>query len=196
MYDALNMAVRAPGLLPDEPPKEFKCTYYHLKNAVTHLAGVDDTSTPFWRGQDKFWDVPAESDKEDGHSYHKGSTVTWTSFISISADRSTAEHFSGKSGVLFKLVDMQPNFGANLAALSIFPNEKEILLPPGSSFQVMERSEAAGGRQVVVMKHVGLWAEPQHAELKRQDLELQAALDDRSIPCYSQQPCSRLPYAK
>lgn len=171
IFSQLNAALRTGELPADTPPDRFKCMYYHLKNAVTHLPGVQDWHECFWRGQPMFFDNPQEG-QEDGHSYGIGMTVTWASFTSISTDEKIARSFAA-GGVLFKMVSMQPNFGAAFQPLSVFREEEEILIPPGSSFRVLSlEMDKASATKVVTMEHVGLWALPEHAQLKENDEEL------------------------
>ncbi len=157
LFKKINTALRDDSTMEaDLPPEEFKCVYYHLKNAVTHMEGVHESQMLFFRGQKKFHD--SAEGQDDGHSYRVNETVTWKGFMSISTKREEAEKFA-KGGVLFVIKNIQPNFGANLSGLSIFPNEDEILLPPGSSFRITKRSTDEDGTKVVTMEHAGLWAD-------------------------------------
>ena len=196
VFSQINSALRAGDLPADTPPDKFKCTYYHLKNAVTHLEGVQESHESFWRGQRRFYpnddNVPPDPEKgqENGYSYFPGNTVTWNCFTSISTAREAAERFAHKGadgGVLFKLVKMQRNFGAAFKHLSVFPDEEEILIPPGSSFRVAKIDiDPMTGTQIVTLEHVGVWALAQHAQLKAQDDELAEPLmaknDGKEIP--------------
>ena len=118
--------------------------------------------------------------------------MRWKDFKSASRARAVAQGFAGNSGVVFEIQTrpQDANFGAdfctpapNVGAISVFPHEDEILLPPGVTFEVTER-RMEGRLRVVGLQYKGEWAELEPAdntalveELTRaesQMLELQA----------------------
>jgi len=74
--------------------------------------------------------------------------VTWDGFTSVSSEEAVAVQFAaagkaneGSSPVVFKLLGVPSACGGNLAQLSEFPNEAEILFPPGASFAVIKDTQ-------------------------------------------------------
>ena len=90
-----------------------------------------------------------------------GGHITWDSFTSVSKEQAVAESFAvgsagneGAAPVVFKLLGVPDACGGNLEPLSQFPNEAEILLPPGATFTVMKDSQEADYR-LLEMQYVG-----------------------------------------
>lgn len=159
---------------PDKPPDRIKSMYYHLKNAVTHLEGNLEGQR-IYRGQSSLI-----YGLEDPSKYDEGKTVTWFDFKSTTTDQATAIRFAEQdkglgTGVLFEIVELKANLGADFVLasggagvsqqqqLSHFPREAEILLPPGVSFKVTSRRQD-GQREVVRLKFQGVWAVDQSEE--------------------------------
>jgi hypothetical protein len=165
VYRNLNQSCLHEMVEPDKPPSRFRWTYYHLRNAVRSLDGAKE-GQKLWRGQGRFYD--AEEGQEEGHSYQKGALVVWKEFVSTATSREPAVKYAANggarnsyrwTGVLFEIQGAHANLGASFQQLSIYPDEDEILLPPGTSFQVLERFNE-GGLELVTLKYVGTWVSP------------------------------------
>lgn len=137
------------------------------------LDGTKEGQT-LWRGQGRFYD--AEDGQEEGHSYQRNALVVWKEFVSSATSRESAVKYAVEggarnsnswTGVLFEIQGAHANLGASFRELSIYPDEDEILLPPGSTFQVLERCNE-DGLELVTLKFVGMWVslmEPKTARL-------------------------------
>ena len=164
IYSKFNADMRA-TTAPDSPADEWKSMYYHLRNAVREVVGVPG-GTKLFRGQPEFYGDDEGAKARGDVPYKEGASVRWKDFKSASKKRAVAEEFAGKSGVVFEIETPKTgNFGANfctkaakVGTISVYPNEDEILLPPGSTFKVTERS-MDGDVTVVSLQYKGDWAD-------------------------------------
>ena len=166
IYDNFNRGMRE-TTAPDSPADEWKSMYYHLRNAVREVKGVPGGSKLF-RGQPEFYGDDEEAEKRGDEPYKLGASVRWKDFKSTTTDRSVAvDSFATDGGVLFEIDTpaTMDNFGAdfctaapNVGAISVYPAEGEILLPPGVTFLVTDR-RMEGQLTVVGLKYKGEWAD-------------------------------------
>jgi hypothetical protein len=172
VYKILNQACRQ-MIEHDEPPEHCCSTFAHLKCALTEMRGCG-ADEPLYRGQSHmFGDDATLDDPEDPKQYETGRIVHWRAFTSTSQDEKEARRFAGPAGVLFIIEprDEVPNLGAILKPLSMYPGEEEILLPPGSAFQVLSYETESDGLRVITLKHAGTWVSEKlferHPELQQ-----------------------------
>lgn len=74
--------------------------------------------------------------------YTKGTEVVFNSFTSTSENESTARSFADKARSGTKVIfEIQVVNGRNISPLSLYPKGREVLLPPGSKFEVVDAPE-------------------------------------------------------
>ena len=157
IYKPFNADVREADANSTALEEKWKCMFYHASHGVMHLQGAK-TQQLLYRGQtDLFGDETAIKDW-DGVSTPRP-TFTWAAFASTSTQRSVVEHenFSGGGkGVIFEIENKHfHNLGAKLRDLSHLPDEEEVLLPAGTSFEATRKSNE-GGRTVVGLLFLGI----------------------------------------
>ena len=81
-----------------------------------------------------------------GGDYDQGDEVQWSGFSSVSFDLAAMNTFLGKTGprILFN-IELWPRVARDLRRLSIYPGEKELLLPPSSLFLIKGVLDAGNG---------------------------------------------------
>eukprot|EP00669_Euglena_mutabilis_P007053 TRINITY_DN2460_c0_g1_i1.p1 TRINITY_DN2460_c0_g1~~TRINITY_DN2460_c0_g1_i1.p1 ORF type:complete len:522 (-),score=75.17 TRINITY_DN2460_c0_g1_i1:239-1645(-) len=92
-----------------------------------------------------------------GPNYTKGEQVTWYAFSSCCDKLEVQETFTGDKGdrVMFHL-EMRSGIARDISALSFYPNEAELLLPPGVRFSVKSIAQLGNGLTMVQMEEVRL----------------------------------------
>jgi hypothetical protein len=147
----------------DEPPEEFKSMYYHLKNAVTHLAGHDGEAT-LYRGDDMQSHAADLGISDSDPRQFREEPFEWHDFKSTSTDRSVSVDPQFCKGLLFEITGIPANLGVSFdkvskpgLSLSEFPKENEILLPPGVTFQITSHRKEADVH-VVKLQYQGVYA--------------------------------------
>jgi len=133
LYRIINGGLRAGSNAVLEKMQVFFAALVQALEALDGNVGQE----PLYRGQDKIY----------GKDVTVGATVSWEAFTSVSTEERVARGFAG-GGVLFKLHDVPPTVGASLTPLSAYPNEAEILLPPGAAFTVTKDSQEADCRLI------------------------------------------------
>jgi hypothetical protein len=126
-FSRLNEALRA------EDRHALKPWFAFLKLFITALLELPSINKTVWRGVSG--DV--------GSVFNDGYMHTWWSINSCSVDISVVKQFLGNSGTLFAI---DASHGKDISMFSVFPNEKEIILMPGTrvyakaqSFHVEDR---------------------------------------------------------
>lgn len=78
----------------------------------------------------------------------------WSAFSSTSTNRTIAEKFADKAGVIFRIDIVK---GKDISALSAIPGESEILLPPNAAFFVVKEAHLVedGYTEVCLMEKKG-----------------------------------------
>jgi hypothetical protein len=88
-------------------------------------------------------------------SYKKaiGTWHTWPSFTSTSKNREMAE-FRGNTLFIIEIQDVKPSFprAYDVAQISHFPNEEEVLLPAGTSFEVVSVEQDLQQKYIIKIK--------------------------------------------
>ena len=168
MHQVLNAVCRKMQQ-PDAPPDDYRMMYRHLKNAVRHLHGADEGER-LYRGQTDVF----------GDDNEVGGVVTWKAFGSVSRTEAKARAYAGTDGgVLFAIQGDHPaNFGAVIRggqvhsdtqpplAVGKEPDDEDtLLLPPGTSFLVLEDAvEEATGLRLITLMYVGDWLDSEVLE--------------------------------
>ncbi|CAF1529372.1 unnamed protein product, partial [Didymodactylos carnosus] len=77
---------------------------------------------------------------------------TWPSFNSTSKNRGKAEFFDGNTLFIIdiKVLQLAPTRAFDIQHLSYFPNEEEVLLPPGVSFQVSSVQQDETSKKYII----------------------------------------------
>jgi len=141
LYRVLNGALRAEHKATLE---RVQVLFSNLLLALQSLPG-NETAGELYRGQDKIY----------GKDVTIGAHVIWEGFTSVSSEQAVAQNFAGGGGVLFVLHAVPETIGGCLKDLSDFPNEAEILLPPGASFSVIKDRQDVDCR-VLELQYVGV----------------------------------------
>ena len=83
--------------------------------------------------------------------YDPKTEVSWGAFSSVTTDLAVMKEFLGKAGprVLVN-IELQPGVARDIISFSMFPAEKELLLPPNTLFRVESVLEDAGGGLAIV----------------------------------------------
>eukprot|EP01043_Picozoa_sp_COSAG02_P016134 COSAG02_NODE_704_length_18279_cov_100.299560_2_plen_1731_part_00 len=150
IYPDLNRSMRS-ITVTGRAHHQFEWLHYHLTQACEHVPGAAKDQK-LYRGQQKLY----------GKWYSVGDIIRWNDYKSTSTNRSAAADFAGMTGMLFTIVDIPSDFGANFNSvppLSAWPNEDEILLPAGATFRVKMHNTACQCRYQE--KHL-LKEEPKH----------------------------------
>jgi hypothetical protein len=112
-----------------------------LDSATSKLPNVKDV---VWRGVNK--DVT--------QSFKKGQKITWWSISSCSTSVNVISSFLGKvpQSTLFNI---QCSTGKSIAAYTCYPNENEVILMPGTTFEVVsDPLHHHGGLHIIHLKEI------------------------------------------
>ena len=88
-----------------------------------------------------------------GERYVANPTVKFLSFASLSRDRSAAEKFAkGGAQTPFEdtvsvVVTLDVTYGRDIGKLSVYRNEREVLVLPGAEFEVVDRKKLKTGKR-------------------------------------------------
>jgi len=80
--------------------------------------------------------------------YAVGAEITWWSVSSCTADESVARNFMSQLGGKATLITLQTTSAIDITPLSIYENEKESLLMPGTRFKVLSRAWSKKNKNV------------------------------------------------
>lgn len=121
--------------------------FLYLRLIMTSLAKLPSNSHPItvYRG--------VKSDLST--QYSKGSTITWWGFSSCttSVDVLNDERFLGSNGTR-TLFAIECQSAKSIKSFSFYPEEEEVLLPPGRQFQVMGCLNQGNGLRMIQMKEI------------------------------------------
>jgi hypothetical protein len=141
LYTLLNQSLRA------ENREELKPWFSFLKLFLTALYKLPSQSQIVWRGI-KNVDLSSK--------YKKGTKFAWWGVSSCTTDLEILEskHFLGKHG-LRTLFSIECINGKSIANHSYFKNkEKEIILMPGSYFEVMGKLDSGSELYIIQLKEI------------------------------------------
>lgn len=83
-----------------------------------------------------------------------GSTITDKGFVSTSSDANEAKKFAGTAGALMEIRVKKGQPAISVKDTSIYPSEKEVLLPANTSFKVVGKKIGPEGRPVLIADYV------------------------------------------
>jgi predicted DNA-binding WGR domain protein len=125
IYRALNLALREKHL---QVPRYLP--YLRLLfSAMDHMPKVDNV---LWRG--------IAADLYD--TYEEGKVITWWSVSSCTSDENVARGFMKQLGGKASLLTLRCKTAMDITPLSIYTNEKESLLAPGTKLKVLSRKRS------------------------------------------------------
>ena len=133
-YGQMNKALRtgdAAGLKTYDP---------HIRTTTSGLNQLPKTPGEFYRGMN----IPAGNVGDVLSKYEPGQVVTEPHFLS------TGKPFGGNVQYV-----VQSTTGRDVSALSHYPNESEVLFPPGSQFKVNSKIETSPGQWTINMSDIG-----------------------------------------
>merc|ERR1712100_437884 len=119
--------------LRDENRSKVKKYFKYLRllfEAMDHLPKEKKT---LWRG--------ISVDLASSPDYEAGKTVTWWSVTSTTADMNVAKNFTKGCGGKCTLFTIDTKTSTDIAPLSMFANEKESLLAPGTQLEVISKKQ-------------------------------------------------------
>ena len=123
LYPMLNGVLREHG-----QPEHLAAFLPYLKLLLTGLNKLPLTRVKVFRG--------VQMDLHEQYNQFQGKLFRWWSFSSTSVEESTARAFTCAGESTMFIIDA---VGVDISAFSRFPDEKEVLLLPGTGF-VVERS--------------------------------------------------------
>lgn len=83
-----------------------------------------------------------------------GSTITDKGFVSTSSDVNEAKKFAGTAGALMEIRVKKGQPAMSVKDTSIYPSEKEVMLPANTSFKVVGKKIGPEGRPVLIVDYV------------------------------------------
>jgi len=119
IYRKLNLALRQ--FHQDVPPY-----MSYLRLLFESMAAMPQKKLTLWRG------IAADLYDE----YEEGKVITWWTVSSCTADKSVAQNFMKQLGGTATLLTLDTTSAMDITPLSIYTNEKESLLMPGTKLQV------------------------------------------------------------
>jgi len=150
LFKTVNPALRAED---KNSLDKLQVTISNLLLALVCLPGCQAGGL-LYRGQDRLY----------GKELAVGGSMTWQAFASVTTEESVAKSFAATlcgisptapGGVLFVLSGVPPSVGGCLEELSEFPNEGELLLPPGMTF-VLKKERTDGKLRVLELEFAGV----------------------------------------
>lgn len=83
-----------------------------------------------------------------------GSTMTDKGFVSTSSDVNEAKKFAGTAGALMEIRVKKGQPAMSVKDTSVYPSEKEVMLPANTSFKVVGKKIGPEGRPVLIVDYV------------------------------------------
>lgn len=83
-----------------------------------------------------------------------GSTITDKGFVSTSSNSGEASSFAGVDGALMEIRVKKGQPAISVKDTSVYPNEKEVLLPSNTSFKVVGKKIGADGSPVLIVDYI------------------------------------------
>lgn len=162
VYYILNKTLRT------EDRRKLKPWFLYLKLILTALKGLPKSSSRVYRGM--------RSEIEGGYEkYAIGQEIIWWGFSSCSKiqDIAEKEQFMGETGRRTLFVIDCSN-GKEIGKHSYFGKEKEVLLPPATSVQVVNREIREDGVLIIYLREVP----SQHLYLEDPDSSTVVTMND------------------
>jgi len=133
IYRALNTALR-------EKHAQVPRYLSYLRLFFEAMAAMPKRPTTLWRG--------IAADLYD--SYEEGKTITWWSVSSCTSDEGVARGFMQQLGGSASLITLRCKTAMDITPLSLYQNEKESLLAPGTMLKVISRKRVGKIAEIVV----------------------------------------------
>jgi len=121
-YRELNKALR-------QEHKEVPKYMPYLRLLFEAMDAMPKAKVRLWRG------IAADLFDE----YEEGKTITWWSVSSCTSDEEVAREFMSQLGGVASLIVLDTHTALDVTPLSVYPKEKESLLPPGTQLKVLSR---------------------------------------------------------
>ena len=102
------------------------------------------------------WQLVRGCKNAPGKEYKIGQIIQWAAFSSTATNIGVMNEFVGTVGprTLFQVRLLSPSYGRSLQDFSLFPDESEILLAPGCTFDVTSIFDAGNGLTMVQLQQV------------------------------------------
>ncbi|EQC27310.1 hypothetical protein SDRG_05006 [Saprolegnia diclina VS20] len=124
IYAELNNALRS------ENRAAVKRYFKYLRLFMEAMNYMPKKSQVLWRG--------ISVDLFD--QYEEGKVITWWGVSSTTSDENVARGFMNSCGGSCTLLSVRCTTAMDISVLSMYPNEKECLLAPGTQFKVLKRA--------------------------------------------------------
>ena len=124
LYRPLNRALREDHA---QVPKYLG----YLRLLFEAMVCMPSAKTTLWRG------IAADLYDE----YEPGKVITWWSVSSCTSDEAVARNFMSQLGGAASLIVLKCKTAMDITPLSVYPNEKESLLAPGTRLKVLSRTK-------------------------------------------------------
>lgn len=97
--------------------------------------------------------IELKSTEIEAYKQHRGQWKTWPAYTSTSKDREMAEAF-GNTLFIIEITDIKLSSprAYDIAHLSHYPSEKEVLIPAGVSFQILNVEQDASQKYIIYVK--------------------------------------------
>ena len=82
--------------------------------------------------------------------YEPGKVITWWSVSSCTSEESVARNFMQQLGGAASLIVLKCKRAMDITPLSVYPNEKESLLAPGTRLKVLSRKKVGKVNEIHV----------------------------------------------
>ncbi|XP_046554212.1 NAD(P)(+)--arginine ADP-ribosyltransferase 2-like [Haliotis rubra] len=120
--------------------KSFQVFHYLLINAIEKIRLKQTLPEYLYRGDEKIYSI------------EYGTDMSFPGYTSTSYKKSVAENFRNGTGTLIHLEGVK--LGADIARLSVYPREEEVLIPPYESFKVTNVARDNKG-PLIYLKSIG-----------------------------------------
>jgi len=140
IYKELNQTLR------DENRTKIKKYFKYLRLFFESMDHMPKESRTLWRG--------LSVDLHDNPQYEVGKTVTWWGVSSCTSEKKVAQNFANGCGGKCTILTVESETASDISPISIFANEKESLLCPGTQLKV--KSKKRNGRITeITLQEVG-----------------------------------------
>eukprot|EP00929_Paragymnodinium_shiwhaense_P008076 TRINITY_DN1119_c0_g2_i1.p1 TRINITY_DN1119_c0_g2~~TRINITY_DN1119_c0_g2_i1.p1 ORF type:complete len:567 (-),score=178.91 TRINITY_DN1119_c0_g2_i1:332-2032(-) len=125
IYRELNQALR------DENRQKIKKYFKYLRLFFESMDYLPKEKRTLWRG--------LSVDLHDNPQYQVGKTVTWWGVSSCTSEQKVAQSFAKGCGGSCTIITVESETASDISAISVYSNEKESLLCPGTQLKVKSK---------------------------------------------------------
>lgn len=136
IYTEINKALR------DENRGKIKKYFKYLRLFFDAAQCLPQQKRTLWRG--------ISVDLSKNVQYEVGKTVTWWSISSCTSSKAVADGFAGGCGGGCTVFTVEAKTAFDAAPLSMFSNEKESILCPGTKLKVKSKTQKSGITQITL----------------------------------------------